>query len=290
MPRKIKVLQLDPTTVCQAECPLCARETDKTFDKSKKHHLTINTILKSFTVKQIAKLDKMYMCGNYGEPSAGYYTQDLYRYFREVNPKITLGMNTNGGVQSTFWWHSLGTILNQPNDYCVFSIDGLEDSNHVYRKNVSWAKVMANAEAYIAAGGIAHWDMLVYKHNQHQVEECEQLARDMGFNWFRAKISKRPYISGLEFPIGWKLPQTVAGNIKCYALEQKSVYMDAYGNISPCCWHGMTCQPNASVKKFEEIKLSWKTDHPDSICQSACTSTGYKTRFTSQWQKEIQLK
>jgi hypothetical protein len=29
--RNIKVLHLEPTDVCQAECPLCARETDKNF-------------------------------------------------------------------------------------------------------------------------------------------------------------------------------------------------------------------------------------------------------------------
>jgi sulfatase maturation enzyme AslB (radical SAM superfamily) len=290
MARQIKTLQLDVTTVCQATCPGCARETDSTFNKSVKHHLTVDRILRSFPEKQIKKLDKMYMCGNYGEPAAGTYTQDILRYFREVNPDITLGMNTNGGVQTTFWWHSLGTILNKPTDYCVFSIDGLEDSNHVYRKNVNWAKLMANAQAYIAAGGNAQWDMLVYKHNQHQVEACEQLARDMGFTWFRAKVSKRPYTNGLEFPIGWQEIPMKPGKIKCYALEHKVVYMDAYGNISPCCWLGITHTPNAKVQDFNEIKATWKTDNPNPVCQEACTVNKVKTRFNSQWQREIQLK
>jgi hypothetical protein len=290
MARQIKTLQLDVTTVCQAACPSCARETDPTFDKSVKHHLTIDRILRNFPEKKIKKLDKMYLCGNYGEPAAGYYTQDILRYFKSVNPTITLGMNTNGGVQSTFWWHSLGKILNNPTDYCVFSIDGLEDSNHVYRKGVNWNKLMSNAEAFIAAGGSAHWDMLVYKHNQHQVEQCKQLARDMGFTWFRAKVSKRPYTHGLEFPLGWQEVPFVPGKIKCYALENKLVYMDAYGNISPCCWHGMTHTPNAKVKDFDEIRATWKTDTPDPVCAEACTLNKTKTRFTSQWQQEIQLK
>lgn len=290
MARQIKTLQLDVTTVCQAACPSCARETDPTFNKSVKHHLTVDRILRNFPEKQIKKLDKMYLCGNYGEPAAGTYTQDILRYFREVNPEITLGMNTNGGVQTTFWWHSLGSILSKPTDYCVFSIDGLEDSNHVYRKNVNWAKLMANAEAYIAAGGNAHWDMLVYKHNQHQVEACEQLAKDMGFTWFRAKVSKRPYTNGLEFPLGWQEVPMIPGKIKCYTMEHKIAYMDAYGNISPCCWHGMTHKPNAVVRDFNEIKATWKTDTPDPVCVEACTLNKAKTRFNSQWQREIQLK
>jgi MoaA/NifB/PqqE/SkfB family radical SAM enzyme len=158
--------------------------------------------MQRFTEKQIKSLDKMFMCGNYGDPAAGYYTIDIYNHFRNLNPEIKLGMNSNGAIQSTFWWHSLGQLLSCDSDYCVFSIDGLEDTNQVYRKNVSWEKLMNNARAFIAAGGRAHWDMLVYKHNQHQVDECEQLARDMGFKWFRAKVSQRPLIDGLEAPIG----------------------------------------------------------------------------------------
>ena len=44
MSREIRVLHLEPTDVCQAACPLCARETDENFDKSQKHHLTIDQI------------------------------------------------------------------------------------------------------------------------------------------------------------------------------------------------------------------------------------------------------
>ena len=33
MTREIKVLHLESTNVCQAACPLCARETDPLFDK-----------------------------------------------------------------------------------------------------------------------------------------------------------------------------------------------------------------------------------------------------------------
>jgi hypothetical protein len=63
-------------------------------------------------------------------------------------PEITLGMNTNGAVQSTFFWHALGRLFNKPKDFCVFSIDGLEDTNPVYRKNVDWKKLMSNPSIY----------------------------------------------------------------------------------------------------------------------------------------------
>ena len=286
--RRIKVLHIEPTDVCQAACPLCARETDSNFNKSSKHHLRVEHIQQHFSDRVIAKLDKMFMCGNYGDPAAGYYTMDIYNYFRKLNPNIVLGMNTNGAVQNTFWWYALGQMFSQPQDYVVFSIDGLEDTNSVYRKNVDWSKLMANAEAFIAAGGSAHWDMLVYKHNQHQVDECEQLARDMGFTWFRAKVSKRGFTDRLEFPIGWQESVVKQGPIKCHVLEEKSMFIDAQGRVSPCCWLGAT-QRDFVKDDLKTIKLTWKTDTPNPVCAGACSTNKNKTVFQNQWQREVQL-
>ncbi len=266
---------------------MCAREVDTTFRKDSKHHLRIEHIQKHFSDRVLAGLDKMFMCGNYGDPAAGYYTMDIYKYFRKLNPNITLGMNTNGGVQSTFFWHALGSLLNQPQDYCVFSIDGLEDSNQTYRRNVNWSKLMANVEAYIAAGGIAHWDMLVFKHNQHQVDACEKLARDMGFRWFRAKVSKREYTKGIEAPINWQLPNGSVGRIDCHALAEKSMYIDAQGRLSPCCWQGAR-QQDFVQDDLKTLKLTWKKQ-TNQVCASACATTNNVTVFDSQWQREVDL-
>ena len=285
--RKIKVLHLEPTDVCQLACPLCARETDKEFKKSFKNHLTIPQIQQHLTNQEIKELDKMFMCGNYGDPAAGTHTLDIYRWFREVNPTVTLGMNSNGALQTTFWWHSLGQLFNQTHDYCVFSIDGLEDTNPVYRVNSNWAKLMANAEAYISAGGSAHWDMLVYKHNQHQVDACEQLARTMGFTWFRAKVSKRPFSERLEFPIGWRPAQVKVNSINCHVLNEQSIYIDAQGHLSPCCWLGS--RQSNFITNFDEIQVSWKTNTPNAVCLTACGTDKIATSFSNQWQRETQL-
>ena len=40
---------------------------------------------------------------------------------------------------------------------------------------------------FIEAGGVAYWDMLVFKHNEHQIEEVRQLAKNMGFKNVRIK-------------------------------------------------------------------------------------------------------
>ena len=53
-----------------------------------------------------------------------------------------------------------------PRGRVVFAIDGLQDTLGTYRRNVSFDKVIANASAFIAAGGRAEWDFLVFEHNE----------------------------------------------------------------------------------------------------------------------------
>ena len=229
----------------------------------------------------------MFMCGQYGDPAAGKYTMDIYRHFRSVNPTITLGMNTNGALQNRAWWYDLGRLFNQSRDYVVFSIDGLADTNHIYRRNVDWVKLMNNIRGYISAGGSAHWDMLVYQHNEHQVDECERLARDIGFTWFRAKISRRGFNNILQIPTDWQLPVAAQGPINCHALNESSAYIDAQGRMSPCCW--LAGRKFIPEDQFNQIQQTWNTDTQNQTCKATCSGST-KTPFTSQWQREKSLK
>lgn len=285
--RDIKVLQLESSNVCQAECPQCPRETDLSFDKNDQHHLSVPTISKILSNEFIQKLEKMFICGNYGDPAAGLHTLDIYRWFRTINPNITLGMHSNGGLRSTEWWKELAGILNLTNDYVVFSIDGLEDTNHIYRVNVDWKKLIKNCRAFIDAGGRAHWDMLIYNHNEHQVETCKNMAKEMGFAWFRAKVSKRPLRSNLQYPTSWKKSVYTTNEISCHALREKSLYIDSKGKVSPCCWLDM--DKNAVVNDFTKIQNSWSTQNPEPVCLESCRVTATGTAFSDQWKREIAL-
>lgn len=284
MSRDIKVLHVEPTDVCQAACPLCARETDRAFDRVA-HHLDMTTIHNVLCQDFIQRLDKMFMCGNYGDPAAGKHTLDIYREFRSINPTITLGMNTNGGLQDRDWWLELASILDQPKDYVVFSIDGLEDTNHMYRVNVDWNRVMQNATTFINAGGSAHWDMLVYQHNEHQVQACQDLAQDMGFRWFRAKQSKRPLVGSLKRAKDWHA-SVVAPPIHCHALAERSAYLDARGTLYPCCWLGYR---TSSIHDITQVQVTWDSERPHPICLGTCGTVDNTSGFKNQWRREVEL-
>lgn len=286
--RDIKVLHIESTDACNAACPQCARETDTTFNKNDLHHLTVEQIKELVDVDAIKHLDKIYMCGDYGDPAAGRNTLELYKYFRSINPTITLGMNTNGGLRNTAWWSELGSLLNTQKDYTVFSIDGLEDTNHIYRVNVKWDKVIENAKAFVSGGGNAHWEMLVFDYNQHQVNSAEKLAKELGFKWFRAKVSRRFALHPVEFlkpPTGWVNPVVTNGVIECHALKDKSLYISATGKIYPCCWLGTT---NYTIDQFDIVKASW-TASPVQICELTCTKNQRGTSYTNQWQREVEF-
>jgi len=289
LPSNTKVLHLESTDVCQASCPQCAREVDLTFDKNKKNYLTVEKIKNLLSEKDICNLDKMFMCGNYGDPAASHYTLEIFRYFRKINPDIVLGMNTNGAIQNASWWQTLGKLFHKKQDYVVFSIDGLEDTNHIYRRGVNWSKLIENVKSYINTDALAHWDMLVFDHNKHQVEQCKQLAKELGFYIFRAKASRRHNEHPVDFlsaPSGWRDPQINVGSIVCTALQEKSVYISAKGVIHPCCWLGSPA--GADIDNFESIQANW-SNNPHPICKSICSTVDNKNSFSNQWQKEIQL-
>ena len=293
----IRVLHIEPTTTCNAACPQCARMNPELYvHEQHASELRLNQVQQLVPDQLIRQLDKMFMCGNFGDPAAAKDTLQIYQYFRAVNSKIVLGMNTNGGLRTKYWWQELANNMKNELDYVVFSIDGLEDTNHIYRAGVQWDIVMANAEAYIAAGGTAHWDMLIYKHNQHQVDACRELARAMGFTRFRTKVSSRFQ----ERPIEWLRPpqgytEPSAGNtISCHALKEQSIYITATGAVLPCCFFGSdifsTHMPwNNPVLREQIESFNSIVTEPDAVCKRHCSVAQDKTAFQQQWKSEEAL-
>lgn len=188
----IKTVHLEMTEACNASCPMCARNLNGGEVNPLLHgaELSIADIEQIFPVDFIKQLNRIYMCGNYGDPAVASDTLEAFAYFREHNEKINLSMHTNGSMKKPEWWAELASVINK-RGYVIFGLDGLEDTNHLYRQGTVWPKIMANAQAFINAGGRARWDYIVFGHNEHQVEEARALAESMGFEQFNIKKSNR---------------------------------------------------------------------------------------------------
>ena len=287
----IRVLHLELTTRCQASCPQCDRMLpDRGY--SQDHDLTLAKIQSMFSEDFVRQLDKMFACGTFGDPAAATECLEIFRWFRQVNPNITLGMNTNGGLRNTAFWKSMGTLLSGHRDYCVFSIDGMARTNDVYRQGVMWHKVMMNAEVFIESGGRAHWDMLIFDHNKQDLDSCREQAKHMGFVRFRSKISARHRevpIAWLKPPPGFQAPDN-SGPIQCHAQKESSMYVAATGKILPCCFFGgevfrWTPELENLVNDPVKISQSWSHD-PVPVCQHNCGTSQQKTQFEQQFVEE----
>lgn len=190
--KDIKTIHLEITEACNASCPMCARNINGGEDNP---HLTgaelsLEDCKKIFSPEFISQLDRLYMCGNYGDPIAAKDTLEVFEYFRQNNPNIHLSMHTNGSAKKPEWWAQLAKVLGKKS-HVTFGIDGLADTNHLYRQNTVWTKIMENVQAFIAAGGRARWDYIVFAHNEHQVELAEHLSKTLGFEKFQVKKSAR---------------------------------------------------------------------------------------------------
>lgn len=192
---QITQVHWEPTDKCNSACPMCPRYDRQGYEISTLENVewTLESFKAAWPVEFIKGLHKILSCGNFGDPCACKEFVDIYEYVREIHPSIGLAINTNGSLRNADWWYRLGKVVStqNPGNYCTFSLDGLEDTNHLYRRNTKWKKIMENARAFISAGGIAHWDYIVFEHNEHQVEEARKLAIDMGFKNFNIKRTTR---------------------------------------------------------------------------------------------------
>lgn len=254
--KDIREVHIEITTKCQARCPQCPRRVPGggilnpfiTLDE-----ISLEQFKSWFSEDFVKQLTKLFMCGNLGDPIVAKDTLAIFEYLRETNPKILLAMNTNGSARGRHFWKRLGELDLD----IMFGIDGLADTHYLYRVNTDWHKIIENAQTFINAGGRAHWHMLVFEHNQHQIEDCKKLSKGMGFVWFDVKHSTR--WSSHELHViddSGKALHTIKPSqhsvklyykreqfkevhtpkITCKALETKQIYISANGNVNPCCW------------------------------------------------------
>jgi MoaA/NifB/PqqE/SkfB family radical SAM enzyme len=212
------------------------------------------------------------MCGNLGDPIVAKDTLEIFKYFRQHNANMWLSMNTNAGAKNETWWSDLAATIGRMGAV-IFSVDGLRDTNHIYRQGVVWNNVERNMKAFISAGGRARWDFLIFEHNQHQVEEAEALANEWGCEKFmkkktgrfidtktkpkeshQAKDRKGKDSAELKKPDKKYLNKALskqeviinkygsmdayydAAPVICKVKKDNSLYISAEGLALPCCW------------------------------------------------------
>ena len=188
----LRSVHLELSTLCNSICPWCPRYQDFSPNVNpliKEGAYTLERFKKHFPYDFIQQIEFWTFAGDYGDPCTCPEILDIIEYILSIKD-CNIQINTNGGMKNTKFWKQLGELMRgspdvtytqQQKRYVIFSVDGLEDTNHIYRRNVKWHKVISAMETYGNTGARGIWEFLKFKHNEHQKDEVLQLAQKLGF-------------------------------------------------------------------------------------------------------------
>ena len=268
---------IELTDKCNARCPQCSRNfIDGYGGELKERPDLVDKEISFENFKNIFQefnysCNNISFCGNFGDPI---FVKDIYEIIEYSCDKVIdddgmIHIHTNGGFRSKKWWYDFGKMLSsKPQKHLVvFSLDGLEDTHHLYRVNTRYHRVLENARSFIEAGGIAEWSFIRFGHNEHQEEEARRRAKEYGFKafipidtqrfWtrdfldyeFRGKnyritpskneAAKAKKLASKKYSNNPELARKKSkADIDCSVSNKNELFIDCEANVHPCCWIG----------------------------------------------------
>jgi len=263
--KDITSIHCEISSRCNASCPDCLRNYRgvDVIDTYPQCDMSLDDFKKIFPAEFLQQLIHFSINGNLGDFVTARDGLEIAQYIVESNPKLCLEISTNASARPKIW-EPLGKL----GITVYFRLDGLADTHSLYRLNTNFDFVLDNAKKFIAAGGKAVWAMIKFDHNEHQIEECRQMARDLGFDRFDLVDAGRntmpvftadrrlshvigDYRGSTDFDELFKNykyyeiePDSAIKHekndrkIDCYTKRMQEVYVASNGEVYPCCWLG----------------------------------------------------
>lgn len=273
----IRTVHLELSSYCNARCPLCPRtDYGVTHDNFVERNLTLEECQRIFSGDFLSRLQWILLEGNFGDPLMNPELLDIVRWLSASNARLKISITTNGGTRNREFWKALAQLPVK----VQFSIDGLEDTNHLYRQDVSWDNLIDNVETFITEGGNATWKFIVFDHNRHQIDPARELSKKLGFKSFNLQDHgrnlgpvfnrKQEYTHAIGqwsgsrdftelkkklWPIDRpniddEIQKEHTGQIRCRAMQPyNGIYVDSLARVYPCCWMGFATQEYGVRKK-----------------------------------------
>lgn len=211
-------IHVELTDKCNAKCPVCVRRLRGGIINPiiKNTELGLNYFRDNLGEDFCSNVKFWNFCGTKGDPIACTELVEIIDYIKQCNPTAEFTIHTNGGIRSVDWWTRLGNLLKNSNSRVVWGIDGLEDTNHIYRRNVSWKKLWDNLCAYTDAGGKSIWQFLIFDHNKHQLEKIQKIC------------DEKNIILDVKEPFGFSYNKNASGETKILPIrvyDDNGVYL-----------------------------------------------------------------
>lgn len=186
--QKVRSISLEITNRCYIGCSECVRTMKPELVK-KPLDLSLDAIRNFLPLKDKKFIQpiKMNLCGSLGDASYHPQVLEIVEYFRSLGCPIYF--ETNGSFKNVKFWRELSTLLGKTN-WLNFSVDGLEDTNHLYRQRARWSDI-EEAICESVKWTNVRWKWIVFQTNEHQVDAGQAYAKKLGVHHFMIKRSDR---------------------------------------------------------------------------------------------------
>lgn len=310
-------IQFELSSMCNALCLGCVRTdnisyNDKKFIIPDKEYISFDVFKKILLAPEFSSVTHLEFCGTIDDPLMH---PELLHFlsFASTVGKYNVQIHTNASLRNVKYWAELAEVLKKHDSHSVkFSIDGLEDTNHIYRQNTTWSKIMENAQAFIQAGGTASWQYLIFPWNQHQVIDAKALSVKMGFYEFMSRHDRSvattrgletiqkikalnlrrntSYLSSVD-SINNDLAESVNNEIQCNNQIKKMYFIGFDGKLWPCCFlHNGFMNMDEGKRNLLHQRLydiygdtSWNDLNKHSV-KEILTHEFYSSDLTDSWQ------
>ena len=298
---KIKKIELEITSDCNAACPGCARTLNK--DILQVTSFTLEDLKRIFpTTNHIANKEFKF-CGVLGDPAIHPQFADMIEYLLQHGGRTSI--STNGAVGSVDMWRRVGSLANQYHKtfFIQWCIDGHKETNHIYRVNTKWNVLERNINAYCETVGKhttrAQWVFIVFDHNEHELDIAKQHAERLGFK-FATRTGMRNSYNNWVAELGkknnkqkkvitttgdkehkrkdevYKLDKLIANNevdnsiintISCKYVHEGEIFIGSNLSMWPCCFLYDSKFKNREniVEKLSEYTTGWNSLREHSI-------------------------
>jgi MoaA/NifB/PqqE/SkfB family radical SAM enzyme len=230
--------------------------------------------------------------GNHGDPI---YYPHLLEFIDRFRDQKRFVIVTNGSRRDRQFWQDLGSRLTAQ-DQIVFSIDGLPDTNHLYRINSDWASIECGLRTLQAYPVQVTWKTIIFSYNYQDLDQIQALAHSYGAEFVTQTTSRfgddslKPPDALVEDFRQYNLTTHTIQQITPQCRDHATEYVSADGYYWPCCWISSAFTlyksqlwpqrdqwsiKNSTVDQARNHLDSWidgMQSDPDVVCKMLCKS------------------
>lgn len=251
----IEEIEIDLTGCCNLQCPLCTRNYTHAKHLIQKNIRSLNEI--QTQLNSFKNLKRMFIAGAVSEPTLYPQFLEFILYLNSRN--ITYEIFTNGNTHDIFWWKKLGQIVKKQCMVCFTICGSTQKIHEKYRIGSNLQQILDNSNSYRSMNFNKNdWIQFIrFEYNKNELTAPAMINIINKFSHFMlvdsegirrlntkiinhqsniAPIKKRnlaiQYIFKTRTPLNDKYTK-----ILCKSYNEKKIYIDQFGKISPCYIH-----------------------------------------------------